>query len=144
MQGLTDGHEEEREPVRRCLVRKAHVVHGRPGDGPGRYSVDHGNVQIAVILLGFLFRTKDWLGGHVALFSVTITVWAPSSVPPAISVSDLLRSSPKSKAILDEGDAKPRTGAEARSVCGVEEIGEEETDELEGYGDQQVPKEGKQ
>lgn len=43
------------------------------------------------------------------------------------------------EAVLDEGDAEAGAGAVLGRVRGVEKIGEEETDELEGHADHGVP-----
>jgi len=72
-----------------------------------------------------------------------VAIRASSDAPPIVATWIVLWSGgSKGKAVLDEGNAEPRTGAEAGCVCGMKEISEEEADELEGDGDQEVPKEG--
>ena len=46
--------------------------------------------------------------------------------------------------VLYEGDAKASSGAVLRGVCGVQEVGEEEADELEGHADHAVPDEAEE
>ena len=46
------------------------------------------------------------------------------------------------EAVLDEGEAEASAGAVFRGVRGVQEIGKEEADELEGHADHAVPHEG--
>ena len=68
------------------------------------------------------------------IFSVLapVAIRTIANAPPTTAVCILFWSAaPKGKAILDEGNAEPRTGAEARCV-GCVEIGEEEADKLEG------------
>ena len=48
------------------------------------------------------------------------------------------------EAVLHEGDAEAGAGAVLCGVAGVQEVGEEEADELEGHGDQGVPDEGEE
>lgn len=45
------------------------------------------------------------------------------------------------EAVLDEGDAEAGAGAVLGGVGGVQQVGEEETDELEGHGNHAVPDE---
>jgi hypothetical protein len=93
-----------------------------------------------VILVGFLLCLEGWFVGRIFLGPVAVRTVADA--PPASAVCVFLCPSPKSKAILDEGDAEPRTGAEASSMGCMEEVGEEEANELEGYRNQQIPEEG--
>ena len=50
----------------------------------------------------------------------------------------------EAEAELDEGDAEACARAVLRSVGGVQEVGEEEADELEGHGDDGVPDEAEE
>jgi len=69
------------------------------------------------------------------LLFAPVAIRTIARAPPTSAVHILFGpASPKGKAILDEGDAEPRTGAKAGCVGCVEEVGEEEADELEGYG----------
>ena len=48
------------------------------------------------------------------------------------------------EAVLHECDSETGAGAVFCCVAGVEEVGEEEADELEGHGDEGVPDEGEE
>lgn len=48
------------------------------------------------------------------------------------------------EAVLHECDSEAGAGAVLCCVAGVEEVGEEESDELEGHGDEGVPDEGEE
>ena len=48
------------------------------------------------------------------------------------------------EAVVDERDAKAGAGAVLGGVGGVQEVGEEEADKLEGHGDDAVPDEGEE
>lgn len=48
------------------------------------------------------------------------------------------------EAVLHEGDAEPGSRTVFGGVRGVEEVGEEETDELEGHADHGVPDKGEE
>lgn len=48
------------------------------------------------------------------------------------------------EAVLHEGDSEAGARAVLCCVAGMEEVGEEEADELEGHGDEGVPDEGEE
>lgn len=69
----------------------------------------------------------------------------PSSRPLTIPIATHpINPAAQRKPILNQRDAKPRPGAEACRVSGMEEVGKEEADELEGDRDEHVPEEGEE
>lgn len=149
--GLTDSHEEERDPIRRRIADHRHLVHRhlRPRIDhttarTRRHPINHRHVPIPIILLRLRQRIKRRLR-----FS-HLTPLRPPETPPTptiririvrTTIGITIRRPTERKTVLNECDAETGAGTESGGVGCVEEIGEEETYELERDGDEHVPEE---